>query len=194
MEPVDVYMMYCAMKAHFGKGNYDFIDYSGKTKISRKSFYKRKDRYFFVKVSRKYETEEEIKNYFISNFIKDKKGYIANFNDENYQSWKLKRQGFFSMFTVEMQPLVNAFENLFAVENKQHPKLLKEYLGGRVSLETMIILNELVDYGQNWALELKNDIVWPDLNKMMNKYKRFLTIDTERYRILLLKLIEESKL
>ena len=194
MEPVDVYMMYCAMKAHFGKGNYDFIDYSGKTKISRKSFYKRKDRYFFVKVSRKYETEEEIKNYFISNFIKDKKGYIANFNDENYQSWKLKRQGFFSMFTVEMQPLVNAFENLFAVKNKQHPKLLKEYLGGRVSLETMIILNELVDYGQNWALELKNDIVWPDLNKMMNKYKRFLTIDTERYRILLLKLIEESKL
>ena len=194
MEPVDVYMMYCAMKAHFGKGNYDFIDYSGKTKISRKSFYKRKDRYFFVKVSRKYETEEEIKNYFISNFIKDKKGYIANFNDENYQSWKLKRQGFFDMFLVEMKPLVNAFENLFAVENKQHPKLLKEYLGGRVSLETMIILNELVDYSQNWALELKNDIVWPDLNKMMNKYKRFLTIDTERYRILLLKLIEESKL
>ncbi len=194
MEPVDVYMMYCAMKAHFGKSNYDFIDYNGKTKISRKSFYKRKEQVFFVKVSRKYETEEEIKNYFISNFIKDKKGYIANFNDENYESWQLKRQGFFSMFTVEMQPLVNAFENLFAVKNEQHPKLLKEYLGGRVSLETMIILNELVDYGQNWALELKNDIVWPDLNKMMNKYKRFLTIDTERYRILLLKLIEESKL
>ena len=194
MEPVDVYMMYCAMKAHFGKGDYDFVTYKGKTKINRKSFYKRKDRYFFVKVSRKYETEEEIKNYFISNFIKDKKGYIANFNDENYQSWKLKRQGFFSMFTVEMQPLVNAFENLFAVENKQHPKLLKEYLGGRVSLETMIILNELVDYSQNWALELKNDIVWPDLNKMMNNYKRFLTIDTKRYRMLLLKLIEESKL
>ena len=100
MEPVDVYMMYCAMKAHFGKGDYDFVTYKGKTKINRKSFYKRKDRYFFVKVSRKYETEEEIKNYFISNFIKDKKGYIANFNDENYQSWKLKRQGFFSMFLV----------------------------------------------------------------------------------------------
>ncbi len=65
MEPVDVYMMYCAMKAHFGKGDYDFVTYKGKTKINRKSFYKRKDRYFFVKVSRKYETEEEIKNYLI---------------------------------------------------------------------------------------------------------------------------------
>ena len=194
MEPIDVYMMYCAMKAHFGKGNYDFIDYKGKTKITRNSFYKRKDRYFFVKLSRKYDTEEEVKNYLISNFIKDKKGYIANFNDENYESWKLKRQRFFSMFLVEMKPLVDAFENLFAVENKQHPKLMKEFLGGRVSLETMIILNELVDYEQAWTTELKDDIIWSDLNKLMNDYKRFLTIDTKRYRILLLKLIEESKL
>ena len=194
MEPVDVYMMYCAMKAHFDKGDYDFVTYNGKTKINRKSFYKRKDRYFFVKVSRKYETEEEIKNYFISNFIKDKKGYIANFNDENYQSWQLKRQGFFNMFMVEMKPLVDAFENLFVVENKQHPKLMKEFLGGRVSLETIIILNELVDYEQAWKKELKDDIVWQDLNKLMTNYKRFLTIDTKRYRILLLKLIEESKL
>ena len=194
MEPVDVYMMYCAMKAHFGKGDYDFVTYKGKTKINRKSFYKRKDRYFFVKVSRKYETEEEIKNYFISNFIKDKKGYIANFNDENYQSWKLKRQGFFSMFLVEMKPLVDAFENLFAVENKQHPKLMKEFLGGRVSLETIIILNEVVDNEKNWTNLLGDDIVWQDLNKLMANYKRFLTIDVERYRIQLLKLIEESKL
>jgi len=194
MEPIDVYMMYCAMKAHFGKGNYDFIDYKGKTKITRNSFYKRKDRYFFVKLSRKHDTEEEVKNYLISNFIKDKKGYIANFNDENYESWKLKRQGFFSMFLVEMKPLVDAFENLFAVENKQHPKLMKEFLGGRVSLETIIILNELVDYEQAWKKELKDDIVWQDLNKLMTNYKRFLTIDVKRYRIQLLKLIEESKL
>ena len=194
MEPIDVYMMYCAMKAHFGKGNYDFIDYKGKTKITRNSFYKRKDRYFFVKLSRKHDTEEEVKNYLISNFIKDKKGYIANFNDENYESWKLKRQGFFSMFLVEMKPLVDAFENLFAVENKQHPKLMKEFLGGRVSLETIIILNELVDYEQSWNKELKDDIVWQDLNKLMTNYKRFLTIDVKRYRIQLLKLIEESKL
>ena len=89
---------------------------------------------------------------------------------------------------------MDAFENLFAVENKQHPKLMKEFLGGRVSLETIIILNELVDYEQSWKKELKDDIVWQDLNKLMTNYKRFLTIDTKRYRILLLKLIEESKL
>ena len=27
MEPIDVYLMYCAMKAHFSKNDYDFLTY-----------------------------------------------------------------------------------------------------------------------------------------------------------------------
>ena len=192
MEPIDVYLMYCAMKAHFGKGDYDFVTYKGKTRIKRDTFYKRKDRSFFVKLSRKYKTEQEIQNYFVSNFIRDKKGYIANFNDENYESWKMKRQGFFDLFEVEMKPLVDAFEDLFTVTNGQHPKLMREFLGGRVSLETLIILDELLGYGTTWIEEMKDDIIWIDLNNLMDNYERFLTIDQEQYRIRLLKLIEES--
>jgi len=192
MEPIDVYLMYCAMKAHFGKGDYDFVTYKGKTRIKRDTFYKRKDRSFFVKLSRKYKTEQEIQNYFVSNFIKDKKGYIANFSDENYESWKLKRQGFFDMFEVEMKPLVEAFEDLFTVTNGQHPKLMREFLGGRVSLETVIILDELVNFGPDWNKQLEDDIIWIDLDNLMNNYERFLTIDQEQYKIRLLKLIEES--
>jgi hypothetical protein len=192
MEPIDVYLMYCAMKAHFGKGDYDFVTYKGKTRIKRDTFYKRKDRSFFVRLARKYKTEQEIQNYFVANFIKDKKGYIANFNDENYESWKLKRQGFFDLFEVEMKPLVEAFEDLFTVKNGQHPKLMKEFLGGRVSLETTIILDELVSYSQSWNKQLEDDIIWIDLRNLMNNYKRFLTIDQEQYKIRLLKLIEES--
>ena len=40
MQPIDAYLMYCAMKAHFDKSDYDFIKYSGKSKVSRDSFYK----------------------------------------------------------------------------------------------------------------------------------------------------------
>ena len=192
MEPIDVYLMYCAMKAHFGKSDYDFVTYKGKTRIKRDTFYKRKDRSFFVKLARKYSTEEQIKNYFVSNFIKDKKGYIANFNDENFESWKLKRQGFFELFELEMKPLVEAFEDLFTVTNGQHPKLMREFLGGRVSLETLIILDDLVCFDVNWNRELEDDIIWIDLRNLMDNYKRFLTIDQAQYKIKLLKLIEES--
>ena len=194
MEPIDVYLMYCAMKAHFGKSDYDFVTYKGKTRIKRDTFYRRKDRSFFVRLARKYKTEQEIQNYFVSNFIRDKRGYIANFNDENYESWKLKRQGFFDLFDVEMKPLVDAFEDLFTVTNGQHPKLMREFLGGRVSLETIIILDELVNFSLSldWNKQLEDDIIWIDLRNLMNNYKRFLTIDQEQYKIRLLKLIEES--
>ena len=192
MEPIDVYLMYCAMKAHFGKGDYDYIKYNGKTRISRKSFWKRKDRYFFVKLSKKYSNPKVVQNWFLANFIQDKRGYIANFNDENYESWKSWRENFLDEFVIEMQPLVHNFEPLFGQKDYEHPKLLKEYLGKRISIETMIILDELLGYGKKWDKNLSGDIVWPDIKKLMNNYKRFLTIDVKQCRISLLNLIEEA--
>ncbi len=191
MEPIDVYLMYCAMKAHFSKNDYDFFTYKGKSRVPRNSFYKRKDRGFFVKLSRKY-SEEDLKNYLVANFVIDRRGYIANFNDKNYEQWKEKRSNFYNIFTKEIRPLVKNFNPLFEVKNSEHPILLKEYLGKRVSLETLIILDDLVNFSKTWNNHMAEDYIWFDLKKLMNNYKRFLTIDKNQYRIQLLKLIEES--
>ena len=193
MEPIDVYLMYCAMKAHFSKNNYDFHKYGGKTKVSRDSFWKRNDKYFFVKLAKKHDDRDSIQDYLVSNFIRDRRGYIANFNDENYKVWKDRKTDFYNIFFDELRPLVKDFEPLFQTKNNNHPKLLKEFLGDRVSLETLIILDDLVDFSKRWDRELKEDIVWPDLKKLMKNYKGFLTIDKNRYRIKLLELIEEFK-
>ena len=149
MEPIDIYLMYCAMKAHFSKNDYDFITYNGKSRVSRNSFYKRKDRYFFVKLSKKYEEYDDIKNYLISNFIVERRGYVANFNDENYENWKNKRNNFYYIFTDEIRPFVNNFNPIFEAKKNEHPLLLKEYLGKRVSIETLIVLDELVEFTKN---------------------------------------------
>ena len=193
MRAVDVYLMYCALKAHF-KGDYDYHKFSGQTKIKRDSFYKRKDRIFFVKVASKYDkNDSEVLNYFVSNFIQDRSGYIANFNDKNYEDWLQKRKMFFEIFSQELQPFVKNFNPLFESKDGHHPSLLKEYLGKRISLETMIVLDDLVEFSKKWDKELEwDDFVWPDVKKLMNNYKGFLTINTNKYRIKLLKLIEES--
>ena len=192
MEPIDVYLMYCAMKAHFGKNDYDFITYNGKSRVSRNSFYKRKDRYFFVRLSRKYKESDDIKNYLVSNFIVEQRGYVANFNDRNYETWKDKRNNFYNIFTEEIRPFVNNFNPIFEAKKNEHPLLLKEYLGKRVSIETLIVLEELVDFTKSWNRIMLEDYIWYDIKKLMKNYKRFLTIDKNRYRIQLLKLIEES--
>ena len=191
-QPIDVYLMYCAMKAHFGKTDYNFIKYGGKSRVPRNSFFKRKDRYFFVKLSKKYKTENEIRNYFIANFMMEQRGYVANFNDENYEKWQNRQNNFHDIFTNEIQPMIQDFNSLFEIKKSEHPKLMKEYLGKRISLETLIILDELVEYSKKWNEHLKDDLLWPDLKKLMNNYKWFLTFDKKQYRINLLTMIKES--
>ena len=191
MEAVDTYLLYCSLKAHFN-GKYDYHKFGGRTKISRDSFWKRKDRIFFVKLAQKYK-DDEMLNYFISNFIVEQSGYIANFNDKNYETWLSKRKNFYNVFEMEMTPFVKNFNPLFECQDNQHPLLLKEYLGKRVSIETMIILDKLVEYIKDWDKKLEwDDFVWPGVKKIIKNYEGFLTIDSDKYKMKLLKLIEES--
>ena len=63
MDAADVYLTYCAIKAHFSKNKYDYHKFAGKTKIKRDSFYKRKDRFFFARLARKLKTKKETARY-----------------------------------------------------------------------------------------------------------------------------------
>ena len=101
MEPVEVYLMYCAIKAHFSRKGYDYHKYGGKTKTKKMSFYKRNDRLFFVRIARKYKDKRDVENYFVSNFLADKNGYIKNFSEDNYLNWK-KRTDY--CYRIEYQP------------------------------------------------------------------------------------------
>ena len=66
-----------------------------------------------------------------------------------------------------------------------------EFLGDAV---VGLVIGELFyHYSSNWDDDLKwDDLVWPDVKKLMNNYKGFLTINPDKYRIRLLTLIEES--
>ena len=100
---------------------------------------------------------------------------------------------FYEIFSQELKPFVKEFNPLFESKDDHHPLLLKEYLGKRISLETMIVLDDLVEFSKRWDKELEwDDFVWPDVKKLMENYKGFLTINTNKYRMKLLKLIEES--
>jgi hypothetical protein len=194
MEAVEVYQMYCALKAHFGMGDYDFVKYNGKSSATKSSFWKRNDRHFFVRTSRKYKDKDTIKDYLLSNFIKNQKGWLGDFSDDNYMEWKKRMQSLTYTFKEEMTPLVEDIElnNIFEIPESSHPILLKEYLGNRISIEAMIILDDLVQYTKNWDKKLSDDVIWPSVNKMIKNYKKFLTFDRKRCKMILMTLIKQE--
>jgi len=193
MEAVEVYQMYCALKAHFSKGDYDFIKYNGKSSATKSSFWKRNDRHFFVRTSRKYKDKDKIRDYLLSNFIKNQKGWLGDFNDENYTEWKKRMQSLTYTFQQEMTPLLedNELNDIFEIPKDTHPILLKEYLGNRVSIEAMIILDSLVEYTKNWNKKLSDDVVWPNIYKILENYKKLLTFDRNKCRIVTMTLIKQ---
>ena len=72
MNEIEAYQMYLALRLHFTTENYDYFKYNGKVSASLKSFDKRKDKYLFKKLTKKYD-ESTILNYYIANFIEGNK-------------------------------------------------------------------------------------------------------------------------
>ena len=138
-------------------------------------------------MARKYKTKEEIENYLVANYITVKGGWVGKYEDEYYTDWKKRTESLTHTFKNDIEPYTNRFEELFKWEDT-HPLLLREYLGKRVSLETMIILDELVQYQKNW----QDDLIWTDIKNLMNSYKKFLTIDKKRCRMALLTCINNN--
>ena len=183
MQAVDVYIMYCALKAHFGKGDYDYIKYVGKSSATKDSFWKRTDRIFFVKISGKYKKKDVILDYLVSNFVCNTAGWLGDFNDDNYNEWKKRTQSMSYNFKQELERIGKV--NLLGIKGGQHPRLLKEYLGKRVSIETLVILDDISNFTKIWNKKLENDVVWPKVKKLMFNYKKFLTYDKKKCTIIL---------
>ena len=87
---------------------------------------------------------------------------------------------------------VEDFDSIFSLQKGQHPVLLKNFLAKRISLETMVILQGLLNYIQQWDKELKDDLVYPDSRRLIVKYGAFLTFDKHRCRLKLLKTVKEN--
>ena len=82
MEPFDAYKYYMAIKLHFESDSYDAPKYNFKTSISPQSFWKRRDKYHFAKLSRKFNKPDELVEFYISQFVNGNK-WIASEDDDS---------------------------------------------------------------------------------------------------------------
>ena len=190
MTPFEVYKTYLSITRHFTTNTYDYHKYCGKSRCSLKSFYSNKSRFFFEKLSRKY-SDDEIINLFVANysFLEISGtiwvGDIVRNGEENYKNWMRKMQSLSYIFKDEVSILNSKnFDEMFKIEGNKHPKILKEFLQKKISLETLIILNHILDYKKNFDKKLV-DPVWEFVSMRMKKYAPFLHIDSNKFKLIL---------
>ena len=192
--PFDAYRCYLSLKNHFTKDHYDYIKYRGKTRATVQAFYKRKDRFWFEKFARQ-KNDKEVEEFFVSNFIYSTDpatvwiGEMIKEGEGRYTEWKKKVQSLTYIFKEETE---SVFENKKVDDmfdcSKGHPPILKSYLGGDISLESMVIYDRIFDYGKDFDKRLK-DPVWETVSRKIKKYSPFLNIDVSRYKKILKEVI-----
>ena len=188
--PFDAYRCYLSLKNHFTKDHYDYHKYRGKTRATVQAFYKRKDRFWFEKFARS-KNDKEVEEFFVSNFIYSTDpatmwiGEMIKEGDGRYTEWKKKVQSLSYIFKEETE---NVFDNRKVDDvfncSKGHPPILKSYLGGSTSLESMVIYDIIFGYGKDFDKRL-NDPVWETVSRKIKKYKPFLNINVPRYKKIL---------
>lgn len=190
VSPFEAYQTYLALKQHFTKPSYDFFKYNGKVKVQQSSFEVRKDKYQFYKLSK----HKDPLNYLVSNFVYNDIKWIGDlFSDpskDTYTQWQKYQQSITYNFTNELNKLLTNFNENFIVTNGQHPHLLKLYRTHEISLETLIILDDILGFNKYWNKEIKDTILWPSIYQKMVKYKPFISYDKIKCR----KILKSSKI
>jgi len=187
MMPFDAYKCYLSMKNHFTKDKYDYHKYCGKSRATVQSFYKRKDRFWFEKLARN-KKDKEVEEFFISNFItctdpsKLWIGEMIREGEDRYTDWKKRTQSLSYIFKEEVENIFDSkdIDRVF-VSKKGHPLILKSYLSGDTSIETMVILDKIFGFRQEFDKNIQ-DPVWETVSLRMRKYSPFLHIDVFRYK------------
>ncbi len=194
--PFETYRTYLSMKSHFTNPKFDFFKYGGKSRATISSFNKRKDKYWFEKTSRKY-SDQEIVDFLLANFVTTDNpqnlwiGEIINSGERNYSQWMKKNQSLTYLFKEQSNELLLE-KNLNEVFDcsKGHPPILKKYLGGEISLETLTILEKVFSFVSKFDKKL-TDPVWESVSLKIKKYNPFLNINVFPFKKILRDIINE---
>jgi len=82
-------------------------------------------------------------------------------------------------------------EQMLAVIDGQHPNLLREVMSGSIQIETMVILNDIMNFFPMWNRKISDDIIWPNWRLKCEKYTPFINYDKVKFKNILRELIKE---
>ena len=186
IEPFEAFRYYQALKLHFESDSYDATRYNYKTSAKQQSFWKRKDKYFFAKTGKRFNSVTELINFYVSHFINDVKWIGEMDKDEQYTQWCKTMQSLTYQFEQDINKLadeIDNFDDMF--KGDPHPLLVTKLLENEVSLETVVILDRLTGFVHR--AKISETIIWPDLKRKILKYRPFVNVDEMKLKNILLK-------
>ena len=193
------YKYYIAIKLHFTKDNYNVFETRGNVKGSEEAFISRNDRYIFERIARKHQTDREVIKYFVANFSygNDACVYDESSAEDNLQEFTRRRESLTRVVSNDLNEVVLQKEKqglsrkqVFEFNLDSPPLLLKMYLGGKVTIETMFLLNKINGYLQLWHNN-SSMLLWEEEIRRIEKCEGFVKFNESKLSPIYASFIEE---
>jgi len=183
-DPFESYKLYNALKLHFETDGYDAIKYHFKTSVKPTSFFKRKDKFFFAKLAKTYESE--LKEFYIANFKNDVK-YVGDMLNEGGERYYRDHKKIMESLSYQFQTDINklndmdiSFDSLLEAEENNHPLIIKLWMQEEILLETIVILDSILGFVERENRKITDTIIWPDIYRKIMKYRPFVKFDRDK--------------
>lgn len=189
LDAFGAYCLFMSLRNHFTQDSYDYFKYKGKVKATKDSFMVNKDRFKFSKISKKY-NEEDLKDFFIANFIVGK-SWIGEFLEEdaenNYKEYLKRKQSFSYIFQNQISKLFSGDpKEAFVSRVSEYPKVLEAYLQQEMCIEVLTALNTFIKFSDKFDQKLgKDDIIWSKVSFLVRKLEPFLQYDKTKLKQIL---------
>ncbi len=190
MNGFEVYKIYLAIKLHFTskKQSYDFHKHLGRTTARLETFTKRRDRYFFHKLSKSY-NNSTIVDYFLSNFVSNTNLWVGDIigktGDDQYKQWSKKIEALHYYYEQDIDYILERkieFDDIFNSKDGQHPPIVKMFLAKKINFETVLILDDILSFSKQLNKSISEKVLWPKLYDRMIRYRPFLKYNVTKYK------------
>ena len=188
-EGYDAYCLYLAINNHFHSDSYDYFKYNGKVSAKLESFMKRKDKYHFAKLARKY--NGELKDFLVANLSKQKyyvRDLLEMECEKNYIEFKKRKQKLTYLITEEMRYLFDKYKHIdfcIGIKDGQHSNILREYLGGRIAAETLVAADKIFGIFTDYDTMVSENFIWPKTRKRLDSLAPFLELENKKLQTVL---------
>lgn len=200
MDGFKAYRYYLALKLHFTSEKFNVFENRGNVKGSREAFNARNDRYIFEKLARKFNNDRDIIQFFVANFAYGNESaiYAGQEADDNLNEWNRRKQSITKIFIDDLASLLTYVEinklptsSIFDFNFSEYPAALKLFLGGKISIETLVIINELDHVVEHWLDNPTVQHIWSNELLRIKKLIGFVKYDKEKLRKIFTHFVEE---
>jgi hypothetical protein len=185
---------YTALKLHFTSEKFDVFVNRGRVKGSYATFASRNDRLLFEKIARMFPTDKQCIQFIAANFMYGNANVVYNIEQslENFRTFERRKQAITRVFTDDIDTIINSGAQ-YDFSGHKIPDIIQLYIANRITLETVVILNDLDSIVDNAKQSSHMSLLLGDELLRIEKSKRFVKYDRSKIIGQYQRFIEEVK-